>query len=171
MTLEADFDPSDPDFGDDEDMEVSVNACLEAQDRLLYALQGNASDNLLVLAIQGGLVDEIRDMEMTREIVELIADADWIDEGVELTSDEARDIVIAFIEGIAALFIYNRWPIDDGWIKRSDDLCPPVEIDELPLERQAETFVWYAGAKGVPQHLLQGMLEFCVLDIPPGPPN
>jgi hypothetical protein len=165
------LDDGDLDGGDDDDMEDHYANCLAAQSILFRYLQNGTEHNLLQLAISGELEEEILTMPIDQVTEALVWAADWVDKDTEFSSGLARELMILHIEGIAGLFLYHRWPITDEWIRQCEELGSPDEINDLDVQVQGETLVRFAHALNVPTHLFEGMLTFCMLDIPFSEPH
>lgn len=148
-------------------MDLAIDV-FESEKRLLRLLQGTSNEILLRLAIECRLDTYLAQLTITPEMVMLMKQAGWIEDGsMTPGDDELRRTVGACISGIAGFFLYWNIPIDAAWTEcdRNPDFVREI-ILAYPPEIWGERLAMIAHVKGIPHHLIEGMLIYAMFDIP-----
>lgn len=140
----------------------------EAEKILLRLLQKESDELLLRLAIERRLDPLVERIAMTPEIVDLMKKAGWIEGGATpVGDDELCRAIGACISGIAGFFLCRNIPIDASWTEceQNPDFVRGFII-AYPPEAWGERLATFARARGVPPHLIDGMLVYTMFDTP-----
>lgn len=139
----------------------------DSEKRLLGLLQGKTSENLLYLAIESRLDVFLARLTITSEIVELMKKAAWIEDSSRVVNeDELRRTINAHISGIAGFFLYRGIPIDAMWTacNQNADFVRGIVTAYMP-EEWGRLLATSARGKGIPTHLIEGMLVYAMFDV------